>query len=330
MNCSTTRRWMFQSRYCRSQRQASTNGFTVVEVLTSIAIMGLLLAILLPAVQQARESARRMHCSNNLKQIGLSIETHVSSTGRYPDCHTIVLDLLPGLGESALRNKIESGGFRNQPGPTVATYLCPSDPEATFNSMSYGGNIGTGNQKYGMNGFFSTDEPGFVVGYPPDARRTTSLTRPRDITDGLSNTASMAEFLPFPTWGRYLDSGPTQAHEDFRRFFWSISPPRSSPEEMPQLMNECLAMRDAPARNVSHSNIRGRQWFITPRNIYNATYHHILPPNSPSCGTFTYGIFSSGSVHSGGAQVLFGDGHVQFVADGIDSFVWTQLGSRSE
>ena len=114
--------------------QSRCRGLTVVEVLVSVAIIGILIAVLLPATQTAREAARRMDCSNRMKQVGLAIENYVADWKFYPDGASWRYDLLPYLGETTIyqaRGPISDDVFAIwEPiqALTVKVYLCPSDP----------------------------------------------------------------------------------------------------------------------------------------------------------------------------------------------------------
>src|SRR5215213_5282042 len=127
--------------------QRPGRGFTLIELLVVIAIIGVLIALLLPAVQQAREAARRSQCTNNLKQIGLAVHAYADSYGVFPAGRSSIVQaavggenwsvhtfLLPWLEQA---QAYESLNFHLRPDESiendtaqrlwVSTYLCPSD-----------------------------------------------------------------------------------------------------------------------------------------------------------------------------------------------------------
>ncbi|MBN2473563.1 MAG: DUF1559 domain-containing protein [Pirellulales bacterium] len=136
------------------------NGFTLVEMLVVIAIIGILLGLLLPAVQAARESARRAHCANNLKQIGIALQAYHAAHGTFPmgnyaqtagvcpgsripgvdapseDRANWMILILPYLEQQAVHNaydfeKCNEAPENEQVRETfVDTYVCPSDTAA--------------------------------------------------------------------------------------------------------------------------------------------------------------------------------------------------------
>jgi len=124
------------------------NGFTLVELLVVIAIIGVLVALLLPAVQSAREAARRMQCSNHLKQMGLAVHNYESAHGVFPPGGITVgpccgvpsganwaIAILPYMEKQALYDLYDFTAFNEDPAnqaareTQVSTYVCPSDIE---------------------------------------------------------------------------------------------------------------------------------------------------------------------------------------------------------
>src|SRR5262245_15791655 len=122
--------------------------FTLVELLVVIAIIGILVALLLPAVQSAREAARRMQCGNNLKQLGLALLNYESSRGvfpfgcggtsggaRYAQTGTWAAFILPQLEQQNLFDTFDFKRHMNDPANQKAVstivpgFICPSDPE---------------------------------------------------------------------------------------------------------------------------------------------------------------------------------------------------------
>lgn len=175
-------------------------GLTLVELLVVIAIVGLLVGLLLPAVQAARASARRLQCFNNLKQIGLAAQGYVQTSGYFPrefvgqqsgagnwgsGCF-----ILPHLEQQPLFDGLQPIG---RPFPAVAAeplvtraiavYLCPDDTTPATNS-AFGG--------YGKTNYLYSD----AIGNTVDAHKTTSgpnAVTPGHIRDGMSNTILYGE-----------------------------------------------------------------------------------------------------------------------------------------
>jgi prepilin-type N-terminal cleavage/methylation domain-containing protein len=193
-------------------------GFTLVELLVVIAIIGILLALMLPAIQSARESSRRTHCSNNLKQMGIALHHYHDALGSFPPGYLAAVpynnadhDTSPGWGWSSLMlpyaeqlslaNKLDYGLPIEHPvnaaGIAVALpiYLCPSDayPGASFTVTDANGialaTVGPSSYAACVGGDESAaDGPtGLGVFY------RNSRVRAADIRDGLSTTVMVGE-----------------------------------------------------------------------------------------------------------------------------------------
>ena len=196
-------------------RSRGRPGFTLIELLVVIAIIGVLIALLLPAVQAAREAARRMQCTNNLKQIGLALHGYHDSYGTFPaggwitayaQPATVNMNvgwsaaILPWLEQRALHDGLNfSLRYNTATNSTaahtvLAVYLCPSEPRTTsWNSApgdpfpsadaDYGGMYG----ERGLTGPTSTNSP---PRGPMIFNRNTSLA---EILDGSSSTILVGE-----------------------------------------------------------------------------------------------------------------------------------------
>lgn len=186
-------------------------GLTVIELLIVIVIIGLLAALLIPAVQSARETSRRMACGSNLKQIGLAIANYESLHGMFPPGSSwgksLFVNLLAHMERGDLAQRVDYAddhGADFLQGVLIPTYVCPSDsvprlitsggtPTAGTN---YAASSGVWANDGGFNGLFRT----LADFWPYDS----GPIRAADVTDGLSQTTAVAEILRSDESGRRL------------------------------------------------------------------------------------------------------------------------------
>jgi prepilin-type N-terminal cleavage/methylation domain-containing protein len=339
-------------------------GFTLIELLVVIAIIGVLIALLMPAVQQAREAARRIKCGNNLKQIMLAAANYESAYGVTPvftpswqrstdtGLFSGLTRLLPFLEQSELFDRINfsvPGSDLPEPGVDVpvfenltpammqlANFLCPTDSvnnrragQPNFGDNSYCANYGWPQViSRRVNGYATIT---FVA--PPFAPAAyfsdqAVNVRPKSIVDGMSKTIAFSERLRNPGYLSFF--------MDQRRLFFALKRPTQPTDWRMEVFFDLCRASTTP---IDYSDRLGGSWLRGDAR-YGNMFTVLMTPNTKSCpdqfNQADYNCyFASGdagvtpsSDHGDGVLVAMADGSVSYISSSVDRKLWWAMGTR--
>ncbi len=334
----------------RFHHSAANSAFTLVELLVVIAIIGILVALLLPAIQAAREASRRTSCINNLKQLGLALHNYESAKKVLPpgqlgefehdppnnkpgNYFSVQTQILSYFEEENVRKLFDLNLFvyhqiNNEAANKLPhLMLCPSEPQrgqpGDGGWTNYHANSGSWAHLKGWDGVFGAvvNEEG-IPALPP--------LRLAKVTDGASHTAALAEVVN----GLAPDIAPSSGGDplaDCFEFGGNPFPPGGGTRTLAQIRDTFLnkGVTTAQVPWSGEWRYRGTPW--TEGTMWRTWYNHLLPPGS-ACwrpGSWWRLISPANSYHTGVVNVAMVDGSVQTVSADIDPDVWTNLGTRN-
>jgi prepilin-type N-terminal cleavage/methylation domain-containing protein len=336
-------------------------GFTLVELLVVIAIIGILIALLLPAIQAARESARRSQCSNNLKQIGVALMNYIDAHKVLPpninhvvmnqqnyesrDWASHLVHLLPFIEETAMYDRIDftspsrpstqiiaNGKALNQ--YIVSSYVCPSDPASGYDNgmatTNYAGSIGSQIMQSGSGCNMAAYVPSGGTLYDLD----------HDGEDWFNETSTVPTCNGAGTGNARSDCPyPNAISGVFARSTWAASLRQIGDGTSHTFaMGEVRAWCSGFLWRLGWADSEGL-WFATtaPPNFPTCPGENGVPSNpaggGPGCSdkenawNANMGFKSS---HVGGLFFVYCDGSVHFISDDIDHTTYEALGDRRD
>ena len=328
------------------RRSSRLSGFTLVELLVVIAIIGILVALLLPAVQAAREAARRMQCGNNLKQMALGCMNYESTYKCFPAmqtgtghinagfqrfCHSGFYCIFPFCEQQTLYDQVTQHDRENWNGnamyATRVGYMeCPSDaglidPSSSGRTRTLNSYAFCSGDNYAMSQLYAPTEersdPALAAQKRPIRNRgifgRASFTKIAEVTDGTSNTIMLGE-RSRPATTNDKGSAILIAGANITSYI-----PLSCKVQFNgrQYLNPALVF--LADTQPGYRGMAGNCFFSAMTTI--------LPPNSAVCNIgqgsvsphWFPGVWTATSEHPGGVQIALADGSVRFISDTIDT-----------
>lgn len=316
-------------------------GFSLVELLVVIAIIGVLIALLLPAVQSARESARRLACRNNLKQLGLAVLNYESSMRRLPASGLVkhdaavyvpfdpkpgsgregsmlswIVEILPQLDESPLYDQFDFSRTaidqpKNPQAQPIASIVCPSD---SAQGSNYVDADLTGGRRFAKGNYAAFTSPYHIdlQNWYPGALVANRRQRINAITDGTSHTFCLGEIR-------------TRSNPADQRGAWALAWSGATllafdGHPLPNFGSDSLTVGEA-APGYVFGSVGGERPpnGANPDMLYECSDSAAAKAEGMPCEVGS-GFYSAAprSNHPGGVNVVFLDGHVDFIQDTID------------